>query len=103
MAGLGHEEKSSQRAYLVSIASISGTPKCSREGPSRAIRSRSHCAGVKWQTLDQHQLAGEGVGYRYAAKRRGARDRFPAWLAMDENRYFAMRKHLGGLAAEQQR
>ena len=65
--------------------------------------SRSHCAGVKWQTLDQHQLAGEGVGYRYAAKRRGARDRLPAWLAMDENRYFAMRKHLGGLAPEQQR
>src|SRR5271157_1314665 len=40
---------------------------------------------------------------RYAAKRRRARDRFPAWLAMDENRYFAMRKHLDGLAAEQQR
>ena len=38
-----------------------------------------------------------------AAKRRRARDRYPAWLAMDENRYFAMRKHLGGLAAEQQR
>ncbi len=68
-----------------------------------AKSSLSHCAGVKWQTLHQHQLARDGVGYRYAAKRRGARDRFPAWSAMDENRYFAMRKNLGGLAAEQQR
>ena len=84
-------------------APVTGIPVCFRAGLSCAKSSRSHCAGVKWQTLDQHQLAGEGVGYRYAAKRRGARDRFPAWLAMDENRYFAMRKHLGGLAAEQQR
>ena len=51
----------------------------------------------------QHQLAREGVGYCYAAKKRCARDRFPAWLAMDEDRYIAMRKHLDGLAAEQQR
>jgi hypothetical protein len=27
-------------AYLVSIASISGIPKCSRAGPSHAIRGR---------------------------------------------------------------
>jgi hypothetical protein len=37
----GHEEKDSQRAYRVSIVSISGIPTCSREGPSRAIRRQS--------------------------------------------------------------
>ena len=36
MPALGHGEKNSQRAYLVSIASISGIPKCSRAGPSYA-------------------------------------------------------------------
>jgi hypothetical protein len=46
--GLGHEEKNSQRAYLVRIASISGIPKCSRAGPSRATelnRSRGRFPG----------------------------------------------------------
>jgi hypothetical protein len=37
----GHDEKDSQRAYRVSIASISGIPTCSREGPIRVIRRQS--------------------------------------------------------------
>ena len=32
----GHGDKNSWRAYLVGIASINGTPKCSRRGQSRA-------------------------------------------------------------------
>ena len=41
-AALGHGEKNSQRAYFVSIASISGIPRCSRAGLSRAISGPSH-------------------------------------------------------------
>ena len=48
MAGLGHGEKNSQRAYLVSIASISGIPKCSRAGPRRAMSGNPMgCGTVK--------------------------------------------------------
>jgi hypothetical protein len=35
-SSVGHGEKDSQRAYLVSIDSINGIPKYSRAGPSRA-------------------------------------------------------------------
>ena len=41
---MGHGEKNSQRAYLVSIASISRIPKCSRAGPSRAKKGHSDLA-----------------------------------------------------------
>ena len=41
MSELGHGEKNSQRAYLVSIASISGIPRCIRTGPGRANSGRS--------------------------------------------------------------
>jgi len=66
MAGLGHGEKNSRRAYLVSIASISGIPKCSRAGPSRA-------RSVRASRVVSVQRAHQQLGFHPAALRQAAR------------------------------
>ena len=51
MTAMGHGEKNSQRAYFVSIASISGIPRCSRAGLSRANRGHLKVPPAKCASL----------------------------------------------------
>jgi hypothetical protein len=59
MTAQAHGENNSQRAYLVSIASISGIPKCSRAGPSRAKSRLSSKEGALTSRVAHWQFTGQ--------------------------------------------
>jgi hypothetical protein len=63
---MGHGEKNSRRAYLVSIASISRIQKCSQPGLSRAITGLMQCN--KSATQSPHQRGEQRKGHTEAER-----------------------------------
>src|SRR5271168_2451305 len=66
MSESGHGEKNSRRAYLVSIASISGIPKCSRVGPGCAKSGLSRCDEVRFTPLSPTPLGANWLQLQFS-------------------------------------